>query len=243
MDIKINSVSKSFDKKPVLTDISFDIESGGTVCLLGPSGSGKTTLIRLIIGAISADRGKITVGGVRVPNRELLSRVGFMPQNDALYDDLTGEDNLRFFAGLYKVPKNKVKERINDTLGLVDLSRDGKKLIKNYSGGMKKRLSLAAAILHEPDVILLDEPTVGIDPVLRRKIWARFADMSWRGKTLVVTTHVMDEAEQCDKAALIYNGRLIRYDTVGNLRKSTKTGGLDELFFDAAETGTGDVQC
>jgi len=235
MIIKQRNISKSFDKKIILKDISLDIESGDIVCLLGPSGSGKTTIIRLLIGAIAADSGEILFDQIKVPNLKLLKKVGFMPQNDALYDDLSGEDNLKFFAELYGVRKSVQATRMEEMLALVDLLADRKKFVKHYSGGMKKRLSLAITLLHEPDVLLLDEPTVGIDPVLRRKLWDQLKELKKAGKTIIVSTHVMDEVSECDKAALIYKGSLIQFDTVENLLKQTKNGKVEELFLLAAK--------
>lgn len=234
MNIVLEKVTKSFDQKPVITDMSFAIQSGDIICLLGPSGAGKTTTIRLLIGAIAADSGTIKFGDTIVPDLRLMKNIGFMPQNDALYEDLSGENNLRFFAGLYGMKKAETEQRIREVLALVDLQDDRKKYVKNYSGGMKKRLSLAVALLHEPDVLLLDEPTVGIDPVLRRTVWNQFKAIKQSGKTIIVSTHVMDEVSECDKAALIYNGRLIRYNTVDELLSETKNGKIEELFFTAA---------
>lgn len=239
MTIEISHVTKSFDKKPVVSDLSFTIPSGDIVCLLGPSGSGKTTTIRLMIGAIAADSGKIKFGNTVVPDRMLLKKIGFMPQNDALYEDLSGEDNLKFYAGLYGMKKNERKERMDEVLSLVDLTQSSQKYVRNYSGGMKKRLSLAIALLHEPDVLLLDEPTVGVDPVLRRTIWNQFRAMKEAGKTIIVSTHVMDEVYECDKAALIYNGRLICYDSLDRLLATTQSGRVEELFFMAAKAQEG----
>lgn len=235
MDISLSNVNKNFDKKNIIKDMTFTVQSGEIICLLGPSGSGKTTTIRLLIGAITADSGKITFGDIIVPNLKLLQQIGFMPQNDAMYDDLSVEDNLKFFAGLYGMKNKEALKRIDEVLQLVDLTADRKKFVRNYSGGMKKRLSLAAALIHEPDVLLLDEPTVGIDPVLRHSIWNQFKEMKKSGKTLIVSTHVMDEVYECDKAALIYNGKLINYDSVQNLLAKTKDGKVEELFFIAAE--------
>lgn len=235
MDIKVSNVSKSFDHKEVIKDISFTIPSGEICCLLGPSGSGKTTMIRLMIGAIAAENGTIHFDEVQMPNLNMLKKVGFMPQNDALYDDLSAEGNLRFFAGLYHLDKLKSEKRIDEVLALVDLTNHRKKLVKNFSGGMKKRLSLAAAILHQPEVLFLDEPTVGIDPVLRRTIWDQFQVIKKSGTTIIVSTHVMDEVTECDKAALIYNGSLIQYDTVNNLLEKTETGRVEELFLIASK--------
>jgi len=225
----------------MIKDLSFTVKSGDIIGLLGPSGSGKTTTIRLLIGAIAADSGGISFNEINVPDLGLLKRIGLMPQNDALYDDLSGEDNLKFFAELYGMKRNEIKKRIDEVLAVVDLIADRNKYVRNYSGGMKKRLSLAAALIHEPDVLLLDEPTVGIDPVLRSTIWVQFKEMKKAGKTLIVSTHVMDEVYECDKAALLYDGKLINYDTVDNLLKITQSGKVEELFFIAAKRAGGGV--
>ena len=231
--IQISHISKSFDKQCVLNDISLHIPQGKIVCLLGPSGSGKTTLIRIILGAIPADSGEVRIADTIVPNRPLLSRIGFMPQQDALYENLSAIDNLAFFAGLYGIDRKTFRRRAEEALLLVGLEADRDKLVAKFSGGMKKRLSLAVATLNNPDVLLLDEPTVGIDPVLRRSIWQQFDQWRTEGKTLLVSTHVMDEVNECDQAALINHGRLIAYDTIDNLLQSTQSGHIEELFIRA----------
>ncbi|MDD4394374.1 MAG: ABC transporter ATP-binding protein [Bacteroidales bacterium] len=228
--IDIEHLSKSFEKQSVLKEITFHIPKGETICLLGPSGSGKTTLIRLILGAIRADSGQIRIDRTTVPNLSLLSRIGFMPQSDSLYDNLSAMDNLAFFAGLYHLDKKTFKQRAETAFEMVGLTADKHKLVSKFSGGMKKRLSLAIATFNDPELLLLDEPTVGIDPVLRRSVWQQFN--AWRnaGKTLLISTHVMDEVNECDKAALINGGGLIAYDSVSNLLKQTETGHIEELF-------------
>ncbi|MCL1916986.1 MAG: ABC transporter ATP-binding protein [Peptococcaceae bacterium] len=242
--IEINKISKSFHKKRVLQDISLHVDAGEIICLLGPSGAGKTTLIRLITGALKADAGDITIDEIKVPSMKLYTQMGFMPQNDALYIDLTGLNNLLFFGGLYGLKKNVLKERTHELLALLDLEDDQNKLVANYSGGMKKRLSLAVALLHKPKVLLLDEPTVGIDPLLRRTIWEQFYEQSRSGVSIIVTTHVMDEAVKCHRTALIYNGSLVACDTPKNLLAKTSqghtatgstSGSLEDLFFMAKE--------
>ena len=231
--IQISHISKSFDKQCVLNDISLHIPQGKIVCLLGPSGSGKTTLIRIILGAIPADSGEVRIADTIVPNRQLLSRIGFMPQQDALYENLSAIDNLAFFAGLYGIDRKTFRRRAEEALLLVGLEADRDKLVAKFSGGMKKRLSLAVATLNNPDVLLLDEPTVGIDPVLRCSIWQQFDQWRAEGKTLLVSTHVMDEVNECDQAALINHGQLIAYDTIDNLLQSTQSGHIEELFIRA----------
>lgn len=233
MLIEVNGASKSFKKQQVLNDINLAIYENEIFGLIGPSGAGKTTLIRLIIGAISADNGSIKVGDYTVPNLKALDSIGYMPQNDAIYSDLSGYDNLVFFGGMYKLGKAALKSRINEVLKLVELDADADKKVINYSGGMKKRLSLAVALLHSPKVLILDEPTVGIDPILRKKIWDEFYELREQGKTIIVTTHVMDEATKCDRLGLIYNGRIIACDTVSKLLSSTKNNSIEELFLES----------
>lgn len=235
--IEVNGVCKSFGTNHVLKDIHFIAQSGEVLCLLGPSGAGKTTLIRLITGALKADSGSITFDGEKIPTMKSIRNVGYMPQNDAVYNDITGLDNLMFFGRLYGLYGSKLKSRALEMLALVNLSDDKDKLVTNYSGGMKKRLSLAAALLHDPEILLLDEPTVGIDPILRRTIWDKFDALAESGKTVVISTHVMDEAEKCKKAALIYGGGIIENDETDKLRAKTATGSLEELFFSAGKAG------
>lgn len=230
MVIEIKEVSKSFKKQPVLGNIDLSIRENEIFGFIGPSGSGKTTLIRLIIGAISADIGRIEVMGYQVPNLKALEHIGYMPQNDALYNDLSGYDNLMFFGGMYHMKREELKNRVHQVLKLVELEKDARKKVINYSGGMKKRLSLAATLLHSPQILILDEPTVGIDPVLRKKIWDEFYKLKEQGKTIIVTTHVMDETVKCDRLALIYNGGIIDCDTVSALLGKTKNNSIEELF-------------
>lgn len=230
MLIEVKGASKSFKKHQVLKDIHLTINENEIFGLIGPSGAGKTTLIRLIIGAISTDSGIIKVGDYTVPNLKVLDSIGYMPQNDALYSDLSGYDNLMFFGGMYQHKKAELKSRALEVLKLVELDGDANKKVINYSGGMKKRLSLAVALLHSPNLLILDEPTVGIDPILRKKIWDEFYVLKEQGKTIVITTHVMDEAVKCDRLGLIYNGDIIACDTVDTLLGQTKNNSIEELF-------------
>jgi ABC-2 type transport system ATP-binding protein len=232
MLIEVMNVSKSFKKQQILKDIHLQIEENEIFGLIGPSGAGKTTLIRLIIGATATDSGSIKVMDYMVPNLKALDIIGYMPQNDALYNDLSGYDNLMFFGGMYNMKKAELKNRAKEVLKLVELDGDSKKKVLNYSGGMKKRLSLAVALLHSPKVLILDEPTVGIDPVLRKKIWDEFYELKKQGKTIIVTTHVMDEAIKCDRLGLIYDGGIIACDTVGALLGRTKNNTIEELFLE-----------
>jgi ABC-2 type transport system ATP-binding protein len=228
--IEISEVSKEFKKQKVLSDINLAIHENEIFGLIGPSGSGKTTLIRLMLGAIKADRGKIRVMDCLVPDLKILDSIGYMPQNDALYNDLSGYDNLKFFGGMYHRKSHELQQRMQEVLKLVDLERDSRKKVSNYSGGMRKRLSLAIALLHNPRILILDEPTVGIDPILRQKIWKEFDLLKKQGKTIIVTTHVMDEAMKCDRLGLIYKGEVIACDFVRSLLDQTESHTIEELF-------------
>ena len=233
MQVSLTHVSKAFKKQQVLKDVDLQIENNEIFGMIGPSGAGKTTLIRLIIGAIAADEGSIKIGNISIPSLDALNIIGYMPQNDALYGDLSGYDNLMFFGRMYGIKEAKLKEKAHEVLRLVDLESDSDKKAGLYSGGMKKRLSLAVALLAEPELLILDEPTVGVDPILRRKIWEQFRELKAQGKTIIITTHVMDEAELCDRVALIYNGGVIACDTVEALLSRTKNRSLEELFFES----------
>jgi ABC-2 type transport system ATP-binding protein len=229
----INDVSKSFGKRLVLNQINLTVESGEIFGLIGPSGSGKTTLVKIIVGMDSPNQGDVQVLNTAVPNLKLLQRIGYMAQADALYSDLTGVENLAFFASLFKLKKEEQKKRIAYAAQLVNLTDDLKKKVQNYSGGMKRRLSLAVALIQDPEILILDEPTVGIDPELRRSIWAELYRLKNEGKTILVTTHVMDEAEKCDRLAMVRDGQIITSGSPAELKNQFGITSLEEVFLTA----------
>ncbi|CAH1210112.1 putative multidrug ABC transporter ATP-binding protein YbhF [Paenibacillus plantiphilus] len=228
--IALKGIVRQFGSRIVLDNITLNIERGELFGLLGPSGSGKTTMVKLITGIDSADSGTVHMLGQRMPKLSMLQRFGYMSQSDALYNDLTAKQNLAFFAALYGLNGKQASERINHAMAIVRLLPDLDKPVAAYSGGMKRRLSLAIALLHEPELLVLDEPTVGIDPVLRQSIWKELGAMRERGTTILLTTHVMDEAEKCDRLALIRGGKLTAVDTPEALKVSSGSGTIEEAF-------------
>lgn len=228
--VSIRNVSKAFGKQTVLQDINLEIQKGEIFGLLGPSGAGKTTLVKHLIGLDLPTKGEVDLFGKRMPSLDLIQGVGYMSQSDALYTELSAKENLEFFATLYGLKGKERKRRIDEVMEIVQLSEHLNKLVSQYSGGMKRRLSLAAALLHEPNLIILDEPTVGIDPVLRQSIWDSFYELKNNGKTLIVTTHVMDEAEKCDRLGLIRDGKLIAVGTPSELKQQTNATTIEEAF-------------
>lgn len=237
MDIRLKNVSKRFGKERVLNDVSLTFSAGEILCLIGPSGAGKTTLLRLLTGALKADEGEVRLGDVLLPNPAIRGRIAFMPQEDAVYLDLSGLDNLLFYGRMYRIGEKELKKRVDTVLAVTGLGDDAKKLVSHYSGGMKKRLSLAITLLNDADTLILDEPTAGIDPLLRKTIWEEFHRLNNEGKTIIVSTHVMDEIRLCDKAALLYHGRIVAYDEVCTLLAQTDDGNIEELFL-KSETET-----
>ncbi|MEZ7740231.1 ABC transporter ATP-binding protein [Gemella sanguinis] len=233
--IEIEKLSKSFGEQKVLDKIDFKLESGEIVGLIGPSGSGKSTLIKTMLGMEKADEGEALVLDYKMPKREILSNIGYMAQSDALYEMLTGYENLEFFGKMKGVPSDKLKKEIEYIAEIVDLTDDLKKLVSKYSGGMKRRLSLAIALIGSPELLILDEPTVGIDPSLRKNIWKELFKQRDNGVGILVTTHVMDEAELTDKVGLLLNGDIIDFDTPQQLKVKNNVNTIEEVFLKVEE--------
>jgi ABC-2 type transport system ATP-binding protein len=228
--IEINDISVRLGKASILNNISLNIPEGQIIALLGPSGAGKTTLVKAIMGMNPIYKGSIYVYGKKVPSFEAVSEIGYMAQTDALYEDITAIDNLVFFGNLYGVKGNKAKARAGELLDFTELSADKRKLVKKFSSGMKRRLSLAISLMNSPKVLMLDEPTVGIDPLLRKKFREQFFKLRDSGSTIFMTTHVMDEALNCDKVLLMRSGSIIAYGTSDELIERSKTKNLEEAF-------------
>lgn len=228
--IRVSNVVKKYSKISVLNDISLSVNEGEIIGLIGPSGSGKTTLVKSIMGMEKIDEGQIEVIGKKIPNLKILNSIGYMAQSDALYEELTGRENLEFFGKLFRLSKTEIKERVEYTATLVSLENELSKRVINYSGGMKRRLSLAISLIQDPRLLILDEPTVGIDPKLRFSIWNELKKLKEQGKTIIVTTHVIDEAEKCDKLALIREGVIIATGSVEQLKERFGVNTVEEIF-------------
>jgi ABC-2 type transport system ATP-binding protein len=217
----------------VLRDVSARVPAGEVAGLLGPSGCGKTTLMRAIVGVQKVAGGAVTVLGRPAGARELRTRVGYVTQAPSVYADLTIDENLRYFARVLGAPP----ERVDQALAAVDLARSGHRLVGTLSGGQRSRVSLAVALLGSPELLVLDEPTVGLDPVLRHELWELFARLADAGTTLLVSSHVMDEADRCEALVLMRDGRIIAAGTPDELRARTGTDAIEDAFLDlVAET-------
>ncbi len=217
--------------KLVLADLTLGVEAGMVTGLLGPSGSGKTTLLRAIVGVQIVEAGRVAVLGIPAGSPEVRARVGYLTQAPSVYLDLTVRENLAYFARVLSAPA----ERIDRVLETVDLTGLAGQLVRTLSGGELSRVSLATALLGEPEVLILDEPTVGLDPVLRRDLWTTFRRLAEGGTTLLVSSHVMDEAERCDRLLLMRQGAVIADESPASLRSRTGCESLDDAFLALVE--------
>ena len=223
--VNVDDVSKSFGAFKALSGVTLRVRKGEIYGLLGPNGAGKTTLIRLIVGLLEAHAGTVTVLAHRMPNVPVLRHVGYMTQAAALYPSLSVEENVNFFAAI-----NGAEEGVKDALDMVELYDRRKSVVSTLSGGMRTRCSLACAVVHRPELLLLDEPTVGVDPELRVQLWEDFRRMAEAGTTIVVSSHVMDEADRCQRLGLIQYGRMIEEGSPADIRAKAGTQNLEEAF-------------
>ncbi len=229
--VQTSSLTKRFGSLVAVDNMDLSVKAGEIFGFLGPNGAGKTTTVRILCGLMAPTSGKATVVGhdvVREPE-EVKQRIGYMPQSYGLYDDLTVEENLNFFGGVYRVPPDERRKRVDEILQLVRLEEFRKQFSGQLSGGMKRRLSLAVSLIHNPELLILDEPTAGIDPPLRRVFWKYFRHLNQLGVTFFINTHYMDEAELCDRLALINYGRLVAVGTPTELKRKAIGGERIEL--------------
>ena len=217
--LRLSRVTKSFGSLVAVDDLSLDIRPGEVFGLLGPNGAGKTTTVNLAVGVLRPDSGSVDIDGAGPPTDPTTrAKIGVAPQSLALYDDLSGDQNLRFFGKLYGLSGAHLRTRVSSSLEFVGLSARRRDRVKTYSGGMKRRLNLAVALLHEPKLLLMDEPTVGVDPQSRNAIFDNILELRRQGCTIVYTTHYMEEAERlCDRVGILDHGKLLALDAVPRL--------------------------
>jgi len=216
--IKVDSLSKSYGAIQAVNKISLDIPTGQIFGLLGPNGAGKSTCISMMTGLIDADSGSVSLAGLNPQSVKARHTIGLVPQSLALYEELTAISNLSFFAALYDIDSKQKDDRINWALEFVGLQDRATDTVSEYSGGMKRRLNLAASLLQDPDYIFMDEPTAGVDPQSRNKLFDNVLELKEQGKTIVYTTHYMEEAQKlCDKVGIVDQGKLLALGTVSEL--------------------------
>src|SRR5271163_257668 len=226
--VEVENLVKRFGAFTAVAHISFQTRTGEVFGFLGPNGSGKSTTIRILCGLLHPTSGRATVAGYDVvESPELIRRnIGYMSQKFSLYADLTVFENLRFYAGMYGVPASELRGRIDWALEMAGLRGRESSLTGTLSGGWKQRLALGCAVLHRPPIVFLDEPTSGVDPLSRRQFWELIQQMSGEGVTVFVTTHYMDEAEYCNRLALIFRGKLVAFATPSELKRTSMKGDL-----------------
>ena len=228
--VVIEQLVKQFGKLRAVANLTMTINTGETFGLIGPNGSGKTTLIRMMVGLSRPGSGTITILGERMPSSKVSPRLGYMPQLSALYLDLTAKENMRFFCNIYGLRGKEQSRRIQEMLERVDLADRANDVVAKFSGGMRQRLSLACALVHGPRLAVLDEPTVGVDPELRRSFWDYFAQLNGEGVTIIVSTHHLDEASRCTRLGLMRLGVLLGRDTPEELLRQSGKDNMEDAF-------------
>ncbi|MDD1770912.1 MAG: ABC transporter ATP-binding protein [Methanomassiliicoccales archaeon] len=229
--VETKGLRKEYDGLVAVEALDLRIERGTLYGLIGPNGSGKTTTIKMLVNLLVPTRGEAFVLQQKVPGQDL-RRIGYMPQDMAIYPDLTVSENLEFFAGLYGVSGERFTRREAEIIKVVDLADRKDSLVQELSGGMRHRVSLGCALIHEPELLFLDEPTIGVDPELRVGFWAFFRELATKGKTVVLTTHYMDEAARCDIVGMMRTGRMIAEGTPKELMEASGTPNLEDAFLE-----------
>ncbi len=229
--VEISKITVILGKKfEALKDVSVSLPKGKIIGFIGPSGAGKTTLIRSIVGRQKLSAGSITVFGIDAGDKQLRDLVSYMTQEVSVYTDLTVAENIEYFATMIGMPRKAISEEVNRLLDIVDLVPQKYQLVEKLSGGQKQRVSLAIALIGKPKLMVLDEPTVGLDPLLRDELWNLFRNLANDGTTLIVSSHVMDEAERCDELLLIRNGQILAGGTPKELCQKTGTDSVEKSF-------------
>jgi ABC-2 type transport system ATP-binding protein len=235
--VETRGLVKRFGKFTAVDQLDLRVKKGEIYGLLGPNGAGKTTTIKILCGLLKSNDGEARINSKQVPDRRIAHEIGYMPQETALYLGLSVHQNLAFFGEIFGLSKREIGEREQALLEFINLSEWRNELTGNLSGGMKHRVSLACALIHTPPLLLLDEPTVGVDPELRVSFWDYFNDIKSQGRTIVITTHYMDEAGRCERIGFMHNGRLIAEGKPGELLEMTGTQNLEDAFMEFSEGG------
>jgi len=232
-EIKINNLTKRFGEVKAVNGLSLEVKSGELFGLLGPNGAGKSTAINILTGLLEPTSGSANLGGydIQKQSEKVKELIGVCPQEIAVYPYLTGRENVEFFGSLHDMPKDKLKKIVDELLDKMGLKEDADRKIKGYSGGMKRRISLIMALVNEPEIAFLDEPTVGLDPHSRHAVWDFILEIKKKRKTIILTTHYMEEAEYlCDRVGIIDYGKLIALGTPEELKKKHNAKNLEEVF-------------
>lgn len=234
--IKVKDLVKKFGSFVANDHLNFEVYQGEIFGFLGANGAGKTTAMRILCGLSSPTSGEITVGGFDVykQTEQIKRNIGYMSQKFSLYEDLTISENIRFYGGIYSIPVKKRKEKEQVLLNKLHLEKQQNQLIASLPLGWKQKLAFSIAVLHDPKIVFLDEPTGGVDPVTRRQFWDLIYEAAADGKTIFVTTHYMDEAEYCDRVSIMADGRIAALDTPSNLKKQYTAENMNEVFLKIA---------
>jgi len=236
--IQVSELTKVINERIIVDRISFSVEEGEVFGLLGANGSGKTTTFNMLAGLLAPSSGTVTLLGKSIKEMQKSKRpeIGFVTQEDSFYETLTVEENLEFFADMFGMPAKESEGMIRKLLGQMKLSEKAETMASRLSGGMKKRLNMACAIVHDPKIIFLDEPTVGLDPMVRREIWALIEQLHSEGKTIIITSHYMDEVERlCHRVAIMYSARLVASGTPAEIKAKYKLKQMEDVFAEVAK--------
>jgi len=238
--ITVQKLTKKFGDFTAVDHISFDVHKGEIFGFLGANGAGKTTAMRMLCGLSLPTSGEATVAGFDVykENEKIKQNIGYMSQKFSLYEDLTVKENMEFYGGIYHMTDKYIKEKTASILKQLSLEKEGNLLVKSLPLGWKQKLAFSVAIFHEPGIVFLDEPTGGVDPVTRREFWNMIYEAADRGTTIFVTTHYMDEAEYCNRASIMVDGRIEALDTPSQLKKTYGAASMDEVFLMLARKAT-----
>lgn len=234
--ISVSNLTKTFGDFTAVNNISFEVAKGEIFGFLGANGAGKTTAIKMLIGISKPSSGEATVAGFDITKQsEMVKKnIGYMSQKFSLYDDLTIKENITFFGGIYGLSRKKIKEKTAVLIAELELEEVANQLVGALPLGWKQKLSFSVALLHEPKIIFLDEPTGGVDPITRRQFWEMIYAQAHKGTTIFVTTHYMDEAEYCDRVSIMVEGKIEALDSPKNLKKQFKVDSMNEVFLKLA---------